>query len=206
MLCTLALIAAGVLCVPVLSAAGEPDASAASVVIVKRGYSGSAVRRVQRSLGVTPADGVFGRHTERAVRRFQRRRGLVADGVVGPLTRKAMGLRAFTTASVESGGSGGDGGADAEADPGAGASPVRLPRVLRRIAECESGGDPTAVSANGRYRGKFQFSRATWRGLGGRGDPAAAAEPEQDRLALQLYRKSGTSPWPSCARKVASSQ
>ena len=77
-------------------------------------------------------------------------------------------------------------------------SPVRLPRILRRIAKCESGGDPTAVSPNGRYRGKFQFTRATWRALGGRGDPAAADEATQDRLALKLYRRSGTAPWPSC--------
>ncbi len=77
---------------------------------------------------------------------------------------------------------------------------MRLPRVLRRIAKCESGGDPTAVSAGGRYRGKFQFTRATWRALGGSGDPAEASEATQDRLALKLYRRSGTDPWPTCAR------
>jgi hypothetical protein len=69
---------------------------------------------------------------------------------------------------------------------------------LRRIAKCESGGDPTAVSANGRYRGKFQFTRATWRALGGKGDPAEADEATQDRLALKLYRRAGTDPWPTC--------
>lgn len=38
------------------------------------------------------ADGVFGPATERAVKRWQRRDGLVADGIVGPQTRSAMGL------------------------------------------------------------------------------------------------------------------
>ena len=55
---------------------------------------------------------------------------------------------------------------------------MRLPRVLRRIAECESGGDPTAVSPDGRYRGKYQFTRSTWRALGGDGDPADASEAD----------------------------
>ncbi|MBJ7330245.1 MAG: transglycosylase family protein [Solirubrobacteraceae bacterium] len=71
---------------------------------------------------------------------------------------------------------------------------------LDRIAACESGGDPGAVSRTGRYRGKYQFSRSTWRELGGKGDPAAASEAEQDRLAAALYRRSGPSPWPVCGR------
>ena len=78
-------------------------------------------------------------------------------------------------------------------------SPVRVPRELRAIAECESGGDPTAISSDGTYRGKYQFSRPTWRSVGGTGDPAAATESEQDRRAVKLYRAEGTAPWPNCA-------
>jgi hypothetical protein len=158
-------------------------ASAAGTVVVERGDRGDAVRRIQRALGIT-ADGAFGPQTEQAVRSFQRRKGLVVDGVVGPQTRGALGLAPFSSRSVRSG-SGGDG------DSG-------VPRILRLIAECESGGDPTAVSPGGTYRGKYQFSLGTWRGLGGRGDPADAPEWLQDRLALRLYRRSGTSPWPNC--------
>ncbi len=76
---------------------------------------------------------------------------------------------------------------------------VRLPAALKRIAQCESGGNPRAVSRDGRYRGKFQFDMATWRSLGGKGDPAKASEATQDRLALKLYRQRGTAPWANCA-------
>ena len=61
------------------------------------------------------------------------------------------------------------------------------------------GGNPQAVSPDGQYRGKYQFDRATWESLGGSGDPAAAPESEQDRLAAQLYQQRGTSSWPNCA-------
>jgi peptidoglycan hydrolase-like protein with peptidoglycan-binding domain len=178
-LAALAVMAVPALADPGASAAG--GASAASEVVVKRGDRGSAVRQIQEQLGIA-ADGVFGAQTERAVKRFQRRHDLVADGIVGPMTRGALGLRPFSSRSVRrsSGGS------------------VPVPAVLRRIAECESGGNPRAVSPGGQYRGKYQFSRETWRALGGSGDPADAPEWVQDRLALKLYRRSGTSPWPSC--------
>jgi peptidoglycan hydrolase-like protein with peptidoglycan-binding domain len=163
---------------PGASAAG--GATASSEVIVKRGDRGTAVRRIQQELGI-PADGVFGAQTERAVRRFQRSHDLVADGIVGPLTRGALGLQPFSSRSLRR------------------TSTVSLPAILTQIAECESGGNPRAISPGGQYRGKYQFSRETWRNLGGSGDPAAAPEWLQDRLALKLYRLRGTAPWPNCA-------
>jgi hypothetical protein len=70
--------------------------------------------------------------------------------------------------------------------------------TLESIAACESGGDPTAVSADGSYRGKYQFDFGTWESVGGSGDPAGAAEDEQDYRAALLYSQSGSSPWPVC--------
>jgi resuscitation-promoting factor RpfB len=158
------------------------SSSSASASVLKPGSRGPAVAALQRRLGVQ-VTGYYGPQTRRAVRRFQARRGLRVDGIAGPATLRALGIR------VRSSGSSGSGSG----------SSVRLPAVLRRIAQCESGGNPRAVSPNGRYRGKYQFDRATWRSLGGTGDPAAASEAEQDRRALALYRRAGTSPWPNCA-------
>ncbi len=70
--------------------------------------------------------------------------------------------------------------------------------TLESIASCESGGDPTIVSSDGTYRGKYQFSVSTWESVGGSGDPAAAPEAEQDYRAALLYAQSGSSPWPVC--------
>jgi Transglycosylase-like domain/Putative peptidoglycan binding domain len=174
----LAVIATAFACTADISAADRTGgASAASEIVVKRGDHGDAVRKIQSALGVA-ADGMFGPVTERAVKRFQRRKGLVVDGIVGPQTRGALGLDPFSSSGV--------------------IRSTSLPRVLHRIAECESGGDPTAVSRSGRYRGKYQFSMETWQSLGGEGDPAKASEWLQDRMALKLYRRSGTAPWPNC--------
>ena len=70
--------------------------------------------------------------------------------------------------------------------------------TLDAIGACESGGDPTAVSSDGSYRGKYQFDYGTWASVGGSGDPAAAPEAEQDYRAALLYARSGSSPWPVC--------
>jgi len=66
------------------------------------------------------------------------------------------------------------------------------------ISSCESGNDPSAVSPDGLYRGKWQFDRETWASVGGSGDPADASEAEQDRRAGILYAQRGSSPWPTC--------
>jgi peptidoglycan hydrolase-like protein with peptidoglycan-binding domain len=152
--------------------------------------SGPDVATVQQALGI-PADGVFGHGTTVAVRSFQAQHGLLVDGIVGPQTRGALGLGAPAQHST----SPGTGATDAS-----GAAPnLVAPSELQRIAQCESGGNPSAVGGGGRYRGKYQFDTGTWRSLGGQGDPAAAPEAEQDRLAARLYAQSGSAPWGACA-------
>jgi hypothetical protein len=176
-----ALAAAGVLALGAGGAvaqqqAGDPAPARASSSSSKAG----TVAAVQRALGV-PADGVAGPRTRRAVRRFQRQKGLTVDGVIGPQTLAALGISS----------------ARASGRPApAGKAPSAQ---LRKIAACESGGDPTAVSPSGQYRGKYQFSRATWRAMGGKGDPAAAPEAVQDRLAAKLLATQGPGAWPNCA-------
>jgi soluble lytic murein transglycosylase-like protein len=81
-----------------------------------------------------------------------------------------------------------------------GAPNVPIPAALASIAQCESRGNPRAISAGGTYRGKYQFSYSTWASVGGKGDPAAASETEQDRRAAILYRTGGPGHWPVCGR------
>jgi len=146
--------------------------------------STDTVRALQQKLGVS-ADGVYGPKTRAAVKRFQRAHGLTADGVAGPQTLAALGVSAAPKAKE----------AD---DSSAAASSGDAAATLQRIAQCESGGNPSAVSADGTYRGKYQFDRETWRALGGSGDPADAPEAEQDRIAAALLAQRGTAPWPVC--------
>ncbi len=168
------------------SSGGAGAQAAHHTTVVRKGDFGRAVVKIQRKLRIS-ADGVFGSQTHNAVKRFQRRKGLEVDGVVGPKTRRALGLGAFKRSEVTH-------------ERRSRKSNVKLPRILRLIAQCESGGNPRAVSRGGTYRGKFQFSRSTWRSIGGSGDPARASERTQDRLALRLYKRQGTKPWPACGR------
>ena len=69
---------------------------------------------------------------------------------------------------------------------------------LAAIRACESSGNYGAVSANGRYRGAYQFDQQTWQSVGGSGDPAAASPAEQDSRAARLQSQRGSNPWPSC--------
>ncbi|MDA0564409.1 ubiquitin-like domain-containing protein [Streptomonospora sp. S1-112] len=69
------------------------------------------------------------------------------------------------------------------------------------LAECESGGDPTAVNSAGGYYGLYQFSMATWQSAGGSGSPADASPEEQTMRAQKLYDMVGgnwQSQWPEC--------
>jgi hypothetical protein len=179
--CTLALGAAGATAHQSGTASG--GSTTKSSASAQGGYD---VRALQRKIGVR-ADGEFGPMTRRALRRWQRRNGLTPDGVPGPKTLRAMGLASEGEASADAESSGAGSGDNAA--------------LLAKIAQCESGGDPTAVSPDGRYRGKYQFARSTGESLGGEGDPAEASEGEQDLRAAALLERQGPSAWPVCSKQ-----
>jgi uncharacterized protein YabE (DUF348 family) len=62
------------------------------------------------------------------------------------------------------------------------------------LAKCESGGNPRAVNPAG-YYGLYQFALATWRSVGGSGNPIDASADEQTARAQALYKKGGAGQW-----------
>src|SRR4051794_34042026 len=107
-----------------------PAPASQPAVALSVGSSGPAVKQIPRKLGVSPT-GYYRPQTPRAVQPFQRSHRPPADGVAGPATLRALGIRA-TSASYSNGGT---------APSDSGSSPG-VPAVLVRIAECESGGNP----------------------------------------------------------------
>lgn len=75
----------------------------------KRGSSGETVKQIQTKLKEWgyydgAVDGVYGSGTEKAVKYFQQKNGLTADGKVGQATMDALGIIAEQEASSNSGG------------------------------------------------------------------------------------------------------
>ena len=101
--------------------------SAVHADLYKRGASGATVTEIQRRLKAWgyydgAVDGVYGSRTEAAVRYFQRKNGLSADGQVGNQTLAALGIPA------SSGNSGGSYSGDLQ--------------LLARIISAEARGEP----------------------------------------------------------------
>jgi len=140
------------------------------------------VRRATRDLR-DDMERIEKRRRERRKARREAREAARQAAAASSRSRTTAGSSGGGAASTAGGSSGGGGGASAG---------------LEAVAACESGGNPTAVSPSGRYRGKYQFDRQTWHSVGGSGDPATAPEAEQDRRAAQLQAQRGSSPWPVC--------
>ena len=163
-------------------------------------------------------DGIFGPETEGVTKAFQVSKGLAADGVVGPRTWAAAFDQqvssgppvvhqdapavAFTVPPVHhtvtfaapataptqhavasSSGSGAAGG------------------VWSALRQCESGGNYSTSTGNG-FQGAYQFSQATWSGIGMTGSPGSASPAMQDAAAKKLQAQSGWSQWPACSAKL----
>lgn len=148
-----------------------------STKVVTAGKAGTARRTVERTF----ADG-----------KLEKRSVLSSETITAPVTRVvAVGTKARPAP------------APARASRSGGGSPGSAGGLnWAALAACESGGNPGAVSSTGKYRGMYQFSIATWRSVGGSGDPASASVAEQTRRAHMLYNRSGAGQWPSCGPRL----
>ena len=82
-----------------LSKPKVPDSKITTGAYLKKGAAGAAVVALQKALnknGANPAideDGVFGNGTLEAVKAFQKKQGLTADGIAGPDTIGRLGIK-----------------------------------------------------------------------------------------------------------------
>ncbi len=91
------IVALGVFVISVVMVTARNESYETAQVFSKIGSRGEEVRLIQqklKSLGLYygAVDGIFGKQTDAAVRSFQRKNGLTADGVAGARTLKAMGI------------------------------------------------------------------------------------------------------------------
>ncbi|RFU64840.1 L,D-transpeptidase family protein [Peribacillus glennii] len=68
-----------------------------SSAVLKKGSRGDEVIELQRTLtklgyNTKGIDGIFGAATDAAVRKYQKAKNLKVDGIVGPATKKALGM------------------------------------------------------------------------------------------------------------------
>ena len=110
-------------------------AQSALAASYRQGDSGSAVTTIQTKLKRWgyfdgPVDGVYGSKTTKAVRSFQQKNGLTADGVAGPATLKALGMEQTgqNSGSNQTGSSGGNASGDVA--------------LLAKVISAEARGEP----------------------------------------------------------------
>ena len=111
---------------------------------------------------------------------------------------QSQGQAPAPSASSES--SGGSGGSASGGSAGTTGGEVG-DDVWAKLAQCESGGDPTTNTGNGFY-GMYQFTLETWQSLGGTGYPYEADAATQTAMAKKLQAQAGWGQWPGCADKL----
>ena len=167
-----------------LAVSAPAQAATGRYIVLVPGDRGTQVVKLQRYLNA-PVTRYFGPRTKARVVTWQRNHGRHATGRVGRyLWNRVVGIAGRTTTPSRS-----------------------TDRVTAlnwgALAQCESGGNPRAVNAAG-YYGLYQFSPATWRSVGGSGLPSSASRAEQTLRAQTLFRRSGSSPWPVCGKRLFS--
>ena len=75
----------------------SPIAGFSTTTVFRLGDTGATIDRIQQNLTragfSTPVTGVYDRETQAAVAKFQTQKGLSADGTVGAMTLKALGIK-----------------------------------------------------------------------------------------------------------------
>lgn len=153
--------------------------------VLSLGDQGEEVKVVQRSVGAT-VDGRFGPKTRQSVQSFQSASGLVADGIVGPLTWAALdqSRTGVAVVSASASASGGSVSGRPELSLGATGSAVTELQTLLTRAGQSTAADGTFGPATHASVIAFQRSRGltpdgvvgsrTWAALGGAA-PASSA-------------------------------
>jgi putative chitinase len=67
----------------------DDDIDIGEIGVLRKGSRGEGVKMMQEALGIS-ADGAFGPGTERALKAWQAKHGLVADGIAGPKTLEKL--------------------------------------------------------------------------------------------------------------------
>ena len=119
-----------------------------------------------------------------------------------PRPAPAAPARSGGSSSSGSSSSGGSSGSSSSDDGGGSGGSSVSGDVWAALAQCESGGNPSIVSANGLYHGLYQFSVSTWQSVGGSGLPSQASPAEQTKRAQMLQARSGWGQWPACSAKL----
>ncbi len=96
-----------VVVVPIIAFGGGDASEVEESAVLKVGSSGSQVKSLQTKLNnwgydAGTVDGIFGSKTQAAVKRFQQKNGLVADGIVGAKTAAALGMTLSSSSSSNS--------------------------------------------------------------------------------------------------------
>jgi peptidoglycan hydrolase-like protein with peptidoglycan-binding domain len=170
-----------------LVTASPANATPQIIGLMSTGAKGVQVRELQHGLHLKQT-GHFGATTRHAVVRFQKRKHLEVDGVVGPQTWDTLfhlaapapaPVAITTTPATPLAPSGASGGYS----------------IPSSIVQCESNGNWSAVNASSGAGGAYQILPATWAAYGGTGSPQDASPAEQSVIAARIYASQGPSAW-----------
>jgi peptidoglycan hydrolase-like protein with peptidoglycan-binding domain len=185
-----ALTTAGLLAGPATAAAHSPTLRS----LLEQGSVGPNVARVQRALHIND-NGHFSPATKRAVIAFQRRDGLLVDGIVGPQTWGALFHIPATTTAPSSTSSTPSQSSTTGAASTSSSTTSGGYSIPSSIVQCESGGNYSAVNPQSGAGGAYQIMPSTWHAYGGQGLPQDAPKSEQDAIAAKIYATVGPSAW-----------